>query len=215
MVHVIFLPLFSKSYLSTHAPLSRPLLSGSDNTISYNSHENVYFGKHSFKKWSDKCQSMLNGWYHCNLCNRVFVQSTKIVSICVKNHLDGWIKFTKNKHNTNGVQCINTKKQHLSKVSACWICSLPSWLMVGTGLLVWCSCNNHYYYTGLLQVQRQHRWLEIAITNMDAGPVQVYQTYMLKGTSLQIWLLVRCNCLRHGKLSDEIVTDMADGWVQM
>ena len=31
---------------------------------------------------------------------------------------------------------------------------------------------------------RQHRWFDIAITNMYAGPVHVYQTCMLVGTSL-------------------------------
>ena len=40
----------------------------------------------------------------------------------------------------------------------------------------------------------QHRWLDIAITNMNAGPVQMYQTCVLVGTSLQKSLLVRCNC---------------------
>ena len=33
---------------------------------------------------------------------------------------------------------------------------------------------------------RQHRLLDIAITNIYAGPVQVYQTCMLVGTSIQI-----------------------------
>ena len=55
----------------------------------------------------------------------------------------------------------------------------------------------------------------IAITNVNAGPVQVYQTCMLVGTSLQTRLLARCNGKRHGKRSDAIVTDMADGRVQM
>ena len=45
-VMVMCLSLFSKSYPSTHAPLSRPLLAGSDNTIiSYYSHKSSYFGK--------------------------------------------------------------------------------------------------------------------------------------------------------------------------
>ena len=50
-----------------------------------------------------------------------------------------------------------------------------------------CNCNNnHYYFSGLLQVQVQvHRRLDIAITNMYAGPVQVFQTCMHVGTSLQ------------------------------
>ena len=44
---------------------------------------------------------------------------------------------------------------------------------------------------------RQRRWLDIAITKMNAGR------------------LVRCNCERYGKLSDAFVTDMADGRVRM
>ena len=40
--------------------------------------------------------------------------------------------------------------------------------------LVYCKCN------------RQHRWLDVAIINMNAIPVQVYQTCMLVGTNLQI-----------------------------
>ena len=43
-----------------------------------------------------------------------------------------------------------------------------------TTSLVVCKCN------------RQHRWLDIAITNMNAGPVQIYQTCILVVTSLQI-----------------------------
>ena len=39
-------------------------------------------------------------------------------------------------------------------------------------ILVLCKCN------------RQHRWLDIAITNMNAGLAQVYQTCMLVGASL-------------------------------
>ena len=58
-------------------------------------------------------------------------------------------------------------------------------MLVGSGLLVWCNCNNHNYYTGPLQVRlEQHRWLDIAKTNMNVGQVQVYQTYMLVGASL-------------------------------
>ena len=41
-----------------------------------------------------------------------------------------------------------------------------------TTILVWCKYNRH------------HRWLDIAIANMNAGPVQVYQTCMLVGASL-------------------------------
>ena len=45
-------------------------------------------------------------------------------------------------------------KNNPSKVSACCRCSLPSWLLVGMGLLAWCNCSNHYYFPGLLQVQQ-------------------------------------------------------------
>ena len=43
-----------------------------------------------------------------------------------------------------------------------------------TTILVWCKCS------------RQHRWLDISITNMNtsAGPVQVFQTCMPVGASL-------------------------------
>ena len=59
----------------------------------------------------------------------------------------------------------------------CWLvrACLPGTFVASiTTSLVCCKCN------------RQHRWLDIAITNMNAGPVQVYQTCMLVGTSLQI-----------------------------
>ena len=39
--------------------------------------------------------------------------------------------------------------------------------------------------TTFLICNRQHRWLDIAITNMYAGPVKMYQTCMLVGTSFQ------------------------------
>ena len=96
----------------------------------------------------------------------------------------GWIKFTKHIYRliTYGVQCINTKQQPLSKVSACCRCSLPSCLLVGTGLLVRCKCNNRYYYTGLLQVQTTAQMAGY----FYAGPLQVYQKCMLVGTSLHI-----------------------------
>ena len=50
-VMVMCLSLFSKSYPSSHAPLSRPLLAGSDNTIiACYSHKNSYFGKTFLQK---------------------------------------------------------------------------------------------------------------------------------------------------------------------
>ena len=54
---------------------------------------------------------------------------------------------------------------------------LDSWLAQGaivttiTTIPVGCKFN------------RKHRWLNIAKTNMNAGPRQVYQTYMLVGAS--------------------------------
>ena len=59
----------------------------------------------------------------------------------------------------------------------CWLVGdcLPGAIVTTiTTSLVCCKCN------------RQHRWLDIAKTNINAGPVQVYQTCMLVGTSLQI-----------------------------
>ena len=62
---------------------------------------------------------------------------------------------------------------------------------------MWYKCN------------RLHIWLDIAIINLNAGPVQVYQTCMLVGAKLTDMTE------RHGKWSDAIVTDMVDGLVQM
>ena len=48
---VMFLSLFSKSYPSTYAPFSRPLLAGSDGTIiSCYSHESSSFGNTFLQK---------------------------------------------------------------------------------------------------------------------------------------------------------------------
>ena len=58
----------------------------------------------------------------------------------------------------------------------CWLVQacLPGAIVTTiTSFLVCCKCN------------RQHRWLDIAFTNMHADPVQVYQACMLVGTSLQ------------------------------
>ena len=63
-----------------------------------------------------------------------------------------------------------------------------------------------------MQVEQRHRWLDIAITNINAGHAQVYQTCMLVGASLtDIWLGTTVK----DKWSDAIVTAMTDGWVQM
>ena len=128
-----------------------------------------------------------------------------------KSLLKGLIKFTKiliecsvSTQNNLWVRCLHSADvlYHLDcwLVWACLPCAIVRSVTTSLGC---CKCN------------RQHRWLDIAITNMNAGPQQVYQTCMLVCTFLQIWLLVRCNCLSHGKWPDAIVTYMADGQVQM
>ena len=79
------------------------------------------------------------------------------------------------------MECSVTTKKKTDKVSACY--HLDCWLVQAclsgaivttiTTFLVVCKCN------------RLHRWLVIAITNMYAGLVQVYQTCMLVGRRLQ------------------------------
>ena len=113
--------------------------------------KNPTLGKHFFKKWGDKWQAILNRRYHWKLCDRVFDQSSNLFlnQYAEKSQLVGWTKFTKIL-----MECsVSTQKQPLSKVSAWCRCSLPSWLLVGMGLLARCYCNNHYYFSGLLQVQ--------------------------------------------------------------
>ena len=136
-----------------HHALFRPFLAGTDNTIiPYYSHKNSYFAKTFLKKWSDKWQGILNGRYHWKLHDRVFDQSTNLFWINMRKKSARWMdKFTKKIL----MECsVSTQKQPLSKVSACCRCSLPSWLLVGMGLLAWCNCNSHYYSSGLLQVQQ-------------------------------------------------------------
>ena len=152
----MFLSLFSKSFPFTQAPLSRPLLAGSDNTvISYYSHKSSYFWKAFLQKnevinarvcWTDGITE--------NFVTEFLIKvQTFFESICVQYQLDGWIKFTKNIYILLMECSESTQKRPLSKVSLCCRRSLPSWLLVGTGHLVLCNYNNHYYYIGLLQVQ--------------------------------------------------------------
>ena len=74
-------------------------------------------------------------------------------------------------------------------LSVCCRCSLPSWL------LFWCYCNIHTCWSAAIvttittilvwcKCNRQHRKLDIALTNINAGPAKVYQTCMLVGASL-------------------------------
>ena len=117
-----------------------------------------------------------------------------------KNQLGGWIKFTKNtcSHYLWSAVYQHKKSHWVGYLLAadvhyhldCWLaqaCWSGAILTTITTILVCCKC------------KRQHRWFDIAITNMNAGPVQVYDTCMLVGIRLQKWLLVRCNCWRHGK----------------
>ena len=54
--------------------------------------------------------------------------------------------------------------------------------MSNTCLLFRCSCNNHYYCIGLVQVQQTAQIIGYCYTS--TGTVQVYQTCMLVGASL-------------------------------
>ena len=119
--------------------------------------------------------------------------------------MDGLLKIKitkkqKEKLLTYGVQCINIKTSKrsilllpmfITIMTAGWVYPLKALLLLGrnykiqaclscadvttiTTILVWCKCN------------RQHRWLDIALTNMNTstGTVQVYQACMRVGTSL-------------------------------
>ena len=80
-IMAMFLSLFSKSYPSTHAPFSQPLLAGSDGTIiSCYSHKSSYFGKTFLQKWSDKFQGMIS-------------LKTLRQSVCSKNKPLLWIFY--------------------------------------------------------------------------------------------------------------------------
>ena len=60
----------------------------------------------------------------------------------------------------------------VTKIQACWSSRIVTTISSLYYILVWYKC------------LRQHSWLDIAIINMNAGPVQVYQTCMLVGASL-------------------------------
>ena len=86
-----------------------------------------------------------------NLTESLIKVQTFFESICGKKSA-GWMDIIYKKYLWSVVY--QHKKQPLSKVSACCRCSLPSRLLVGMGLLAWCNCNKHYYFSGLLQVQK-------------------------------------------------------------
>ena len=127
---------------------------------------------------------------------------------------------------------VSTQKQPLGKVhvSACCRCSLPSWLLVGTCLLVQYNCNNHYYYTGPLKVQQTAQmvgycssnyecWSDASVSDIHACRCKfnwygcwlgVTVKYMANGQMqlLQTWQMVGCKCNIHGCWEAETVTDM-------
>ena len=57
----------------------------------------------------------------------------------------------------------------VTKIQACWSGTIVTTI---SSILVWYKCNT------------QHRWFEIAMINMNAGQMQVYQTCMLVEASL-------------------------------
>ena len=76
-----------------------------------------------------------------------------------------------------------------------WACLPGAIVTTITTSMVCCKCNI------------QHRWLDIAITNINAGLMQVYQICMLVGTGLQIYIY---DCWL-----DETVEDMGNGQTQL
>ena len=83
------------------------------------------------------------------------------------------------------------------------------------GLLAWCNCNNHYYFSGLLQVQQTAQlvgycynkyvcWFGASVSDMHAC--------MHKFTDMTVG---KMQLFRYEKWPDAIATDMADGPVQM
>ena len=144
-----------------------------------------------------------------------------------KSQQDGWIKFTK-KYLWSVVY--QHKIQPLSKVSACCRCSLQSWLLDGKGLLAWCNCRKHYYFSGLLQVQQTAQmvgycynkyeyWSGASVPDMHACRHKFTDMTVGKMQLLKTWEMAGCNCYSHGWCSaasviymdhdkNETVTDM-------
>ena len=117
-VMVMFLSLFSKSFPFTHAPLSRPLLAGSDNTvISYYSHKCSYFWKAFLQKKNEVINARVcwtDGITKNFVTEFLIKVKTFFESICVQNQLNGWIKFTKNIYILLMECSVSTQKQPLS-----------------------------------------------------------------------------------------------------
>ena len=99
------------------------------------------------------------------------------------------------------------KKQPLSKVSACYRCSLPSRLLVGMGLLARCNCNKHYYFSDLLQVHQTAQMVGYcynkyecwsSVSDMHACMHTFTDMAVCKMQLLKTWEMTRCNYYRHG-----------------
>ena len=104
-------------------------------------------------------------------------------------------------------------KNNPSKVSACCICSLPSWLLVGMRLLAWCNCSNHYYFSGLLQVQQTAQMVGYCYNKYKCWSGASVSDICINKFTDTCWLHATVKDMRNGQNS--IVTDMADGRVQM
>ena len=118
-----------------------------------------------------------------------------------KWYLDGWIKLLKGEKIlfTYEVQCIMYNTKPLSKRYVYSRCSLPSWLLVGCTCKVQAcsSCAIVTIITTILvcfKCNKQHRWLDTAITNMND---------------------CRCKCIRHDCWLGTTEKDIADGPMQM
>ena len=157
-----------------HHALFRPLLAGSDNTIiSYYFHKSSYFGK----TFLQKMKWWMTGYTERTISLKTLWQSVwskyKPFWINMRKKSAGWMdKFTKKylwpvvyHHKDNPwVRYLHAAdvRYHLD----CWLVwvRLPGAIVTTiTTSLVW---------------NRQNRWLDIAITSINADLVQVYQTCM-------------------------------------
>ena len=103
------------------------------------------------------------------------------------------------------------KKQLLSKVSACCRCSLPSLLLVGIGLLARCNFNNQYYVSGLFQVQQTAQMVGYRYNKYECQSKCIRQACLYAHLYIyDCWLDATVKYM-----GNAIVTDMADGRVQM
>ena len=146
-------------------------------------HKSSYFGQTFCQKngvinarvyWTNDITE--NSVTECSLKVHTFFDSICGKISVLKGFMDGLlkIKITKKRENTNyGWSAVFQQQQQQQRVRACLLVWY-SWLYNISTILVWWKCN------------RQHRWLDIALTNMNTstGPVQVYQICMFVGASL-------------------------------